>query len=88
MKGIGRELTEKGFKKVKEMDIDGNGKIEEGEVNLGEDLEGDDYSANNKHCIGCFILNCVASFSCFMPGGTINHQKTNSDFYENRKSRI
>ena len=47
MKSIGRELTEKGLKEVEEMDSNGNGKLEEGEVNLGEDSEGDDYSVNN-----------------------------------------
>ena len=36
MKSIGRELTEKGSKEVNEMDSNGNGKIEEGEVKLGE----------------------------------------------------
>ena len=74
MKSMGRELTEKGFNKVKEMDSNGNGKIEEGEVNLGEDSEGDDYSANNNNmpCIGCFIVNCFTTFSCVMTGTTNN----------------
>ena len=57
MKSIGRELTEKGFKKMKQMDTNGNGKIEEGEVILGEDSEGNDYSANTniENCNGCII---------------------------------
>ena len=66
MKSIGRELTEKGLKEVEEIDSNGNGKLEEGEVNLGEDLKGDDYYYDN-YCIHCFIVNCYNTFSCAMP---------------------
>ena len=74
MKSIGRELTEKGLKEVEEMDSNGDGKLEEGEVNLGEDSEGNDYSVNIKQCITCFMVNCVNSYSCAAPGaaGKIN----------------
>ena len=56
MKSIGRELTEKGFKKMKQMDSNGNGKIEEGEVILGEDSEGNDYFSIE--CIGINTIGC------------------------------
>ena len=76
MKSIGRELTEKGFKKMKQMDTNGNGKIEEGEVILGEDSEGNDYSANTyiENCFGCpiiqVVLECINDHSCVKPGTT------------------
>ena len=67
MKSIGRELTVEGFNKMKEMDTNGNGKIEEDEVKIGEDSEGDDY--NSSVCFKCLIWNCVGSFSCVtLPG--------------------
>ena len=78
MKSIGRELTEKGFKKMKQMDTNSNGKIEEGEVILGEDSEGNDYSAINniENCFGCnitiieVVLECIKDHSCVKPGTT------------------
>ena len=63
MKDTGRELTVSGFNKVMELDTNGNGKIEEAEVKIEGDLEGNDYSVNN-NCIGCSIWNCYTTFSC------------------------
>ena len=66
MKSIGRELTVKGYKMMKEMDSNGNGKIEEDEVKIGEDSEGDDYNSNT--CFKCIIINCNVAFACVFLG--------------------
>ena len=52
------DLTVDGFNKVKELDTNGDGKIEEGEV------KGYDSNANATNCISCIIWNCLSTFSC------------------------
>ena len=66
------ELTAGGFNKVMELDTNGDGKIEEGEVKLGSDSEGNDYSTIN--CVGCIIWNCLVTISCVVMPGTQTRQ--------------
>ena len=71
MKSTGMELTLDGFNKVKELDTNGDGKIEEGEVKLGLVSKGNDYKADaNHYCIGCIIWNCMATLSCVTNPGS------------------
>ena len=65
MSSTGMDLTVDGFNKVKELDTNGDGKIEEGEV------KGYDFNANATNCISCIIWNCLTTFSCVHGTSTI-----------------
>ena len=76
MRSIGRNLTKEGFENVKKLDINGNGKLEEDEIHVGNDYFNfnrpfnpppsirPDGSIYMDTCTMCEIIQCSDKFAC------------------------
>ena len=64
MEKAGRKLTYEGMEAVKKLDTNKNGKLDEDEVDLGDDADGEDYNINIGTCTYCSIGQCMGAYAC------------------------